>query len=70
MKVFVACLARLDEKELDDSVVKFFFTTAADGRRYKVIYYAFQLFFRLFLVITPHMTISAIVAIKAASLRL
>ena len=26
----------LKEKELDDSVVKFFFTTAADGKQYKV----------------------------------
>ena len=28
----------LKEKELDDSVVKFFFTTAADGKRYKVLW--------------------------------
>jgi hypothetical protein len=33
----------LKEKELDDSVVKFFFTTAADGKRYKVIYYALEM---------------------------
>ena len=30
----------LKEKELDDSVVKCYFTTAADGKKYKVIYYA------------------------------
>ncbi len=29
----------LEEKELDESVVKSYFTTAADGKRYKVIYY-------------------------------
>ncbi len=28
------------ENELDDSVVKFYLTTAADGKRYNVIYYA------------------------------
>jgi hypothetical protein len=33
----------LKKKELDDSVVKFFFTTAADGKRYKVIYYALEM---------------------------
>ncbi len=33
----------LKEKELDDSVVKFFFTTAADGKRYKIIYYALEM---------------------------
>ena len=27
------------EKELDDSVVKSYLTTASDGKRYKVIYY-------------------------------
>ena len=30
----------LKEKELDGSVVKSYFTTAADGKRYNVIYYA------------------------------
>ena len=30
------------EKELGDSVVKFYFTTAADGKRYNVIYYALE----------------------------
>ena len=38
----------LNEKKQDDSVVKYYLTTAADGKRYKVIYYAFQLFFRVF----------------------
>ena len=33
----------LKEKELDGSVVKSFFTTAADGKRYKVIYYALEM---------------------------
>ena len=33
----------LKEKELNDSVVKFFFTTAADGKQYKVIYYALEM---------------------------
>ena len=33
----------LKEKELDDSVVKFYFTTAADGKKYKVIYYALEM---------------------------
>ena len=33
----------LKEKELDDSVVKSFFTTAADGKKYKVIYYALEM---------------------------
>lgn len=33
----------LKEKELDGSVVKFFFTTAADGKRYKVAYYALEM---------------------------
>ena len=31
------------EKELDDSVVKCYLTTAADGKRYKVIYYALEM---------------------------
>ena len=30
-------------KELDDSVVKSYFTTAADGKRYNVIYYALEM---------------------------
>ena len=30
----------LKDKELDRSVVKDYFTTAADGKRYKVIFYA------------------------------
>ena len=30
----------LKANELDGSVVKYFFTTASDGKRYKVIYYA------------------------------
>ena len=30
------------EKELDDSVVKSYLTTAADGKRYNVIYYALK----------------------------
>ncbi len=30
------------EKGLGDSVVKFYFTTAADGKRYNVIYYALE----------------------------
>ena len=30
------------EKELDDSVVKSYLTTAADGKRYNVIYYALE----------------------------
>ena len=30
------------EKELDDSVVKFYLTTAADGKRYNVIYNALE----------------------------
>ena len=32
----------LEEKELDESVVKSYFTTAADGKRYNVIYYALE----------------------------
>lgn len=31
------------EKELDDSVVKLFLTTAADGKKYKVLYYALEM---------------------------
>lgn len=31
------------EKELDDSVVKSHLTTAADGKRYNVIYYALEI---------------------------
>ena len=31
------------ENELDDSVVKPYLTTAADGKRYKVIYYALEM---------------------------
>jgi hypothetical protein len=31
------------EKELDDSVVKCYLTTAADGKNYKVIYYALEM---------------------------
>ena len=31
------------EKELGDSVVKSYFTTAADGKRYNVIYYALEM---------------------------
>ena len=33
----------LKEKELDDSVVKCYLTTAADGKKYKVIYYALEM---------------------------
>ena len=33
----------LAEKELDDSVVKCYLTTAADGKQYKVIYYALEM---------------------------
>ena len=33
----------LKEKELDGSVVKSFFTTAADGKKYNVIYYALEM---------------------------
>ena len=33
----------LKEKELDESVVKSYFTTAADGKRYNVIYYALEM---------------------------
>jgi hypothetical protein len=33
----------LKEKELSESVVKSFFTTAADGKRYNVIYYALEM---------------------------
>ena len=33
----------LEEKELDESVVKSYFTTAADGKRYNVIYYALEM---------------------------
>ena len=33
----------LKEEELDDSVVKHFFTTAADGKRYRVVYYALEM---------------------------
>lgn len=33
----------LKEKELDGSVVKSFFTTAADGKKYKVIFYALEM---------------------------
>ena len=33
----------LREKELDDSVVKSYFTTAADGKRYNVVYYALEM---------------------------
>ena len=33
----------LKEKELDGSVVKCYFTTAADGKKYKVIYYALEM---------------------------
>jgi len=32
-----------NEKELDDSVVKCYLTTAADGKKYKVIYYALEM---------------------------
>lgn len=31
------------EKELDDSVVKSYLTTAADGKRYNVVYYALEM---------------------------
>ena len=31
------------EKELDDSVVKSYLTTASDGKRYNVIYYALEM---------------------------
>ena len=31
------------ENELDDSVVKSYLTTAADGKRYNVIYYALEM---------------------------
>ena len=34
--------AILAEKELDESVVKSYYTTAADGKRYNVIYYALE----------------------------
>jgi len=30
-------------KELDDSVVKSYLTTAADGKRYNVVYYALEM---------------------------
>ena len=33
----------LAEKELGDSVVKCYLTTAADGKKYKVIYYALEM---------------------------
>ena len=33
----------LKEKELEESVVKSYFTTAADGKRYNVIYYALEM---------------------------
>ena len=33
----------LKEGELDDSVVKHYFTTAADGKKYKVLYYALEM---------------------------
>ena len=33
----------LKEKELDESVVKSYFTTAADGKRYNVVYYALEM---------------------------
>ena len=33
----------LAEKELDESVVKYYLTTAADGKKYKVIYYALEM---------------------------
>lgn len=33
----------LAEKELDDSVVKCYLTTAADGKNYKVVYYALEM---------------------------
>ncbi len=33
----------LAEKELDGSVVKLFLTTAADGKKYKVLYYALEM---------------------------
>ena len=33
----------LKDKELDESVVKYFFTTAADGKRYNVSYYALEM---------------------------
>ena len=33
----------LKEKELDESVVKSFFTTATDGKKYKVIFYALEM---------------------------
>ena len=35
--------AILAEKELDESVVKSYYTTAADGKRYNVIYYALEM---------------------------
>ena len=35
--------AILAEKELDESVVKSYFTTASDGKRYNVIYYALEM---------------------------
>ena len=34
--------AILAEKELDESAVKSYYTTAADGKRYNVIYYALE----------------------------
>ena len=33
----------LKEKELEESVVKSYLTTAADGKRYNVIYYALEM---------------------------
>lgn len=35
--------AILKEKELDNSVVKCYLTTAADGKKYKVVYYALEM---------------------------
>ena len=36
------------EKELDDSVIKSYLTTAADGKRYNVVYYALEMILAIY----------------------
>ena len=43
MSISLHIASILKEKELDESVVKSYFTTAADGKRYNVIYYALEM---------------------------
>ena len=43
MSISLHIASILKEKELGDSVVKSYLTTAADGKRYNVIYYALEM---------------------------